>query len=366
VSATALLEPWLQVLLEKCCRVAAEGCMAPMAKVLEHTGRELLIRATFGIDLGSAGTVRIADDPGNPAGEAFETGAPIIVGDVRRRPDYHLPPIYPRYGVVSTVNVPIVGVSGRYGVLEIDCTEEREFDALDISFLAGIAGTIADAVERVRRQSALQAAHDAREQLLREHHHRARNNYQVILGQLQLHALRATSEDSRRRFDEVERRVFAMASLYDYLVGSGLPEDRVDFCRYIADLCGRMREFYGTDEQRIELACHCPEVAVTFDIDTATAFGTVTNELVANAIEHAFGGKEGRIELRIEHDGAGAALIVADNGAGFGQDAPKSIGLGLVHRLVQGAGGSMMRVPTETGTTWRIALPAGDTGRALA
>jgi two-component sensor histidine kinase len=366
VSATALLEPSLQTLLEKSCRAAAEGCEVRMAKVLEHVDGELLISATFGLDPEAAGTVRIADDPGNPAGECFQTGVPTVLPDVRRCPDYHLPPIYPRHGVVSTVNVPIVGRRGRYGVLEIDCTEEREFDALDITFLASIAGTIADAVERVRRHSALQAAHDAREQLLREHHHRVRNGYQVILGQLELHAMHATTENSRRRFEEVERRVFAMAALYDYLVGTGLPEGRIDFCRYIADLCGRMREFYGIDEIGVELACHCPEVEVCFGIDTATAFGTVVNELVANATEHAFGGTGGRIDIRIENGADGAALTVADDGTGFDQAEAQAIGLGVVRRLVEGAGGSLTRLPTERGTTWRIALPRGRAAAAAA
>lgn len=360
ISATALLEPSLALLLEKCCRGAAEGCDAPMAKVLESRQGQMLIRAEFGLDPDVIGTVRVDEDTGNPAGECFANGTPVCVRDVRRQPGYHLPPIYGRYGVVSTANLPIVGISGRYGVLEIDCMDERDFDALDVSFLAGIAGTIADAVERVRRQTAMQAAYDAREHLLKEHHHRVRNSYQIILGQLQRHAMQATTENSRRRFEDVERRVFAVASLYDYLTGAGLAEDRIEFCNYLRDLCGRVRDFYGLPDREIELACGCPEISLEYDAGTCTAFGAVVNELVANAVEHAFDGTSGHIHVGLAAKTANEpVLTVSDNGAGFGETPPDGIGLSVVERLVSGAGGSITRVPSEGGTTWRIALPPG-------
>jgi two-component sensor histidine kinase len=258
--------------------------------------------------------------------------------------------------VVSSANVPIIGLAGSYGVLEIDAPEARDFDILDLSFLASIAEIIADAIERVRRHSELQAAKQARELLLREHHHRARNSYQVIIGALQRHMRQATTEDSRRRFDDVRRRVFALASLYDHLIGDTTAGE-LDFCRYLGDLCRRMRDFYGTEERGIELLAECPDFGLRFDVDTCTALGTVTNELVANAIEHAFANDGGSIEIRLVRENNGPVLIVRDNGAGFAELQSESVGLSVAHRLVAAAGGQLTRTDADSGTSWTIRLP---------
>jgi two-component sensor histidine kinase len=252
-----------------------------------------------------------------------------------------------------------MGVSGFYGVLEVDRREAHEFDALDTSFLAGIAGILADAVERVRRFATLQAAHDARDALLREHHHRVRNSYQALIARVQRHAAQVTTENSRRRMQDIERRVFALASLYDHLVGLGLSGDRLDLAHYLGDLCERMRAFHDIQERAIELVCGCGEASISYDLDTCTALGIAVNELVANAIEHAFGRAGGRIEVRLERGADGALLTVADNGSGFHGVPPESIGLAGVERLVASIGATMTRSHPDTGTVWTIALPAG-------
>jgi two-component sensor histidine kinase len=358
LSATALLEPSLDVLLAKACAVAARSCNVPMVKVLEHRpgSGEFLIVAGMGLQPGVVGHVRVPADPSNPAGEAFQTGRPVAVRDVGNRPDYHLPPIFPSHSVVASANVPIIGLAGYYGVLEVDATEARDFDILDLSFLASIAEIIADAIERVRRHSDLQAAKEARELLLREHHHRSRNSYQVIIGTLQRHMRQATTEDSRRRFDDVRRRVFALASLYDHLIGDTTAGE-LDFCRYLGDLCRRMRDFYGTEERGIELLADCPDFGLRFDVDTCTALGTVINELVANAIEHAFPNGGGRIEVRLVREDDEPVLIVRDNGAGFAEAQSESIGLSTAQRLVAAAGGQLTRTDADSGTSWTIRLP---------
>lgn len=360
--AEALLQPSLDVLLNEACRIVAEGTDAPFAKVLEHKPRErqFLVRAGVGWKPGVVGHARAADDSSNPAGESLVTGRPVVTSDVRKRRDYHLPPIYPEHHIVSSSNVPIVGISGFYGVLEVDRCEERPFDTLDTTFLAAIAGIVADGVERVRRQTALQAAHDARAVLLREHHHRARNNYQTLIARLQLHARAATTENSRSRFEDVERRVFGLAALYDYLVASESMEARLDFSDYLSGLCARMREFYAVDEKGIELACDCGAGAgLAYDADTCSAFGAAINELTANAIEHAFGPQGGRIDVQLRTGESGPTVVVADDGAGFRAAGPGSTGLLVVQQLVAGVGGSLTRANADAGTAWTITLPPG-------
>lgn len=355
--AVTLLEPSFEVLLQKACEVAAAGCATPFAKVLEHRPAEgsFLVTAGVGWKPGVVGHARTADDASHPAGESFHTRRPVDVRDVRRRKDYHLPPLYRDHHIVSAANVPIAGISGFYGVLEVDRPAPKPFDALDSSFLASIAGIIADAHERVRQHNALQTAHDARAVLLREHHHRVRNSYQVLTARLQRHAAEATTENSRERFHDVERRVFALAALYDHLVGSALPQDRIDFGRYLNDLCDRMREFYGFKDRAIELRCACEE-GVALDVATVTSLGAVVNELVANAADYAFGPGGGQIEIGLRREAGGATLSIADNGSGLRPPRPDSLGLSIVHKLVAGIGGSIAAAVND-GTHWTIHLP---------
>ena len=87
--ADTMLQPSLDILLDRSCRVAAEGCDAPLAKVLEHLPleRQFIVRAGFGWEPGVVGHARAEDDPSNPAGESWKTLQPVTVRDVRRRPD---------------------------------------------------------------------------------------------------------------------------------------------------------------------------------------------------------------------------------------------------------------------------------------
>jgi two-component sensor histidine kinase len=363
LSATAMLEPALDVLLQKAAQVSADACDAPMAKVLEHRPEEgeFLVRAGIGLKPGIVGQAHLPDGPDHPAGEAFRERSAIVVRDVRRRPDYHLSPIYGSHHVVSSANVPVMGISGIYGVLEVDAPAGREFDALDVSFLGAAAAIIADAVERVRRFGALQAAHDARELLLREHHHRVRNSYQVLLGSIYQHPRAATTENSRRRFGEIERQVFALATLYDHLVGGGMPEGGAELGKYISELCERMRAFYHIDESGIRLDCSSSATEIRLDLDRCTAVGAVVNELVANALEHAFADTGGTVGVRLEGSQKGAVIAVTDNGAGFAEAGPASTGLSVAGQLISSIGGAIQR-QTDGGTTWKITLTPGANG----
>ena len=81
------------------------------------------------------------------------------------------------------------------------------------------------------------------------------------------------------------------------------------------------------------------------------------NELVANAIEHAFPNGGGRIEVRLVREDDEPVLIVRDNGAGFAEAQSESIGLSTAQRLVAAAGGQLTRTDADSGTSWTIRLP---------
>lgn len=360
MSAAALIRRSLEAVLADACRYAAEGCRARFAKVLEHRPEDqmFIVRAGWGWDPDVIGHARASDAADNPAGEAFRTRKPVTVWDVRTRGDYHLPPLFAKYGIVSSANVPIIGSAGLYGVLEVDHPAERRFDVLDTTLLISIAGIVAESTERMKRESALRASYAASALLLREHYHRVRNDFQTILGLVHMHARDASTADSRKSIEEIGRRIFTLSSLYDHLLGTQT-SDRIDLNDYLLGLCERLREFYRLDERPIHLTCTTSAPPASLDVNTCATLGIVVNELIANALEHAFPDRGGRIEIITQPTETGdTSICVEDDGRGFQGIPPGSIGLAVARRLMSWIGGSLsLGTRAGGGTRWTLIVP---------
>jgi two-component sensor histidine kinase len=96
---------------------------------------------------------------------------------------------------------------------------------------------------------------------------------------------------------------------------------------------------------------------VTLGLDRCTALGIVVNELVSNALEHAFASGSGRVEISLGVAGTGEALlIIADNGSGLDRQLRRGVGMTLVERLVKQVEGSI-EVDASSGTAWKIIFP---------
>ena len=157
--------------------------------------------------------------------------------------------------------------------------------------------------------------------------------------------------------------MIALASLYDHLLGAGLSGDAANLRDYLAALCRGAGDFHDLAARGIDLAFEAEDGAVVLGIDACTALGIVVNELVANAVEHAFseaGG--GRIVVRLVPDGRGGREVsVEDDGVGVapGTEGGSSVGLKVARRLVERAGGALSLRSEPGHTIWTIALPGG-------
>jgi two-component system, sensor histidine kinase PdtaS len=219
---------------------------------------------------------------------------------------------------------------------------------------------MANAVRALRRGEALRAESDARAVLLREQQHRVRNNLMSVTAMLRDGERNASTPESRARFGEVRGRVFALASLYDHLLGAGLSGDSTNLRDYLAALCRGAGDFHDFAAQGIDLAFEADDGAVVLRIGACTAVGIVVNELVANAAEHAFAGRGGgRIKVRLVPDGHGGVEVsVEDDGVGVPPGAEgSSVGLGVARRLIERIGGSLALRSGPGRTAWAIALP---------
>ncbi len=247
----------------------------------------------------------------------------------------------------------------RFGVLELDRAYTREFSPVEMDFIAAIARLLGRAVARTRERDAMRLANDAlvaeveeARMLLREMSHRVRNDLQMLEGQTYLEARSAQDPGSRQGFGTLGRRVMALAALYDHLLVTHEPK-LVAFDDYLSALCVRVQDAQDLTGRGImlEVSTH----PTWLSQEDAVGFGIVTNELIANAAEHAFVGRNGgRIQLKLGQDTPGshrASLTIADDGNGA--DGPDGDGMTFARRLVAQHGGAFHRVPGD-GTCWRI------------
>lgn len=208
-----------------------------------------------------------------------------------------------------------------------------------------------------RAEEQIAASLKEKEVLLREIHHRVKNNMQVIVSLLRIHARRTHEAGLKRIFDECRDRINAMSLIHEALYES---EDvaRIDFKAYLTMLCRNLSQAYDVSGKGITLTVERSNVAL--DIDQGIAVGMVISELVSNAFKHAFPkGKGGSVSLSLSGlEGEEVELIVQDDGKGLPPEIDihnsTSIGLQLVVATITRELGGSIEVERDSGTRFVI------------
>ena len=219
-----------------------------------------------------------------------------------------------------------------------------------------------DVTERRRYQEQLESSLHEKEALLRELHHRVKNNLQVVSSLLSLQARRVTDGPTLDALRESQNRIRSMAMVHEMLYhAKGLP--RIDARKYTDDLVANVFRSYGAGSDRIRLRSAVE--GMELGIDLALPVGLLLNELVSNSLKHAFPDqREGeiRVELGPAPDGS-LVLRVSDTGIGLppgmGSGDPAALGLELV-RAVSGQLGATLRVTSRDGTAVEVTVPRGE------
>jgi len=191
-----------------------------------------------------------------------------------------------------------------------------------------------DITERIRAEEAMRTALAEKEVLLREVHHRVKNNLQVVVSLLRMKARRLSDPEAISALEESRDRVLAMAFAHDNLYRS-TSLGGVHARTYLQSLAANVRTFHGDDSDRVRLELEVEDL--TLDLDTAVPLGLITNELVTNSFKHAFPERrEGRVRVALRAEGQGLCrLSVEDDGIGLplGPVQNKTLGLKLVYAL---------------------------------
>lgn len=207
-----------------------------------------------------------------------------------------------------------------------------------------IIGTAQDVTELKRTQQQILATLKEKEALLKEVHHRVKNNLQIINSLLNLQAAQIKDTAILSIFTETKNRVRSMALLHETLYRTENLA-RIDFQRYVDSLCAYLFRSYGIDIQRIGLQTAI--AGVTLDLDHAIPCGLIINELISNAVKYAFPEQRSGL-IRVELQQLTAQryqLQVSDNGIGLPADLDlaqtESLGLSLVYDLTRQLNGEI-------------------------
>lgn len=215
-----------------------------------------------------------------------------------------------------------------------------------------VLAILRDTTDRKRAEDA-----ERKEVLLHEIHHRVKNNLQVISSLLKLQSGYVEDERVLEMFKDTQNRIKSMTLIHEKLYR---PEDmtgEIDFGEYVRDLATQLLRSHGTSPGAVKLTTEVDSTA--FNLDTAIPCGLLVNELVSNALKHAFpDGNEGEIRIGLtSRDDGRYELVVGDNGAGLPEGLDfrntESLGLQLVMSLVDQLGGNI-ELGRDGGTVFKV------------
>ncbi|HZU28106.1 MAG TPA: histidine kinase dimerization/phosphoacceptor domain -containing protein [Bryobacteraceae bacterium] len=236
---------------------------------------------------------------------------------------------------------------------------EASISKVDVGSQRMYSVILRDVTTRTLAEDKIRNALREKEALLREIHHRVKNNLQVVSSLLGLQSRGVRDPQTRRLFSESQNRVHSMALLHETLYESD-DLSQVDFQEYVAQLAQHLFRSYGVGGDRIRLVTDLGSLRLNMDL--AVPFGLIINELVSNSLKYAFPDERaGEIRIAFQVDAhAQGQLIVSDNGvglpAGLDPATVRSLGLRLVRTLSEQVGASF-EIRSDGGTRVRLTFP---------
>jgi len=221
------------------------------------------------------------------------------------------------------------------------------------------AGIIRDITGRKKSEKKLQKLVKEKEILLKELHHRVKNNFNTIISLCYLQAKNITDKNAIDALNECKNRIKLMSLIHDKLYKS---KDlrKIEFSEYLKSMVNNLYKSFGVDPNRISLRYNLTKINLT--IDKAIPCGLIVNELVTNSLKYGFPqllNKKGEIIITLSKDEKnGVELKVRDNGVGIPRDfdikKTESLGLKLVVILAEDQLKGNIQYTNDVGAEFKI------------
>ncbi|MDI6644376.1 MAG: histidine kinase dimerization/phosphoacceptor domain -containing protein [Methanobacteriaceae archaeon] len=239
-------------------------------------------------------------------------------------------------GFLSLAKIPLISKDQIIGSICVASKQRHYFTEEEKKLLESIANESGTAIARLLSEIEVIKSLNEKEVLLKEIHHRVKNNLQIISSLLNLQSNFINDQEYLAVFRESQNRIKSMALIHEQLYQSR-DLTHINFEKYMNDIVNHLIHAYATDLRRINIKKNIENVSM--GIETAIPCGLIINEIVSNALKHAFPDKQsGEVKIEFESVNNEYNLTISDDGIGLPEDfdieRSKSLGLKLVNMLI--------------------------------
>ncbi len=336
--------------------------------LLDTDGEALRLRASTGLAKRAIGRAILRVGEGM-TGYAVQINRPVWARDAQRHPYFKRVDEAEELNFQSLLAISMQIEAEPIGALNVQTIEPRDFSADEVEMLSLIGDLAAGALvkarlydrqkQQIEEMEAL-AVENARlvtnTAVVREMHHRIKNNLQTVAMLMQMQIPDAGSLDTRTVLETNINRIHSIAAVHEVLSERGF---RLVDVKGVLERLAQMTAVSMTAPNR-QVTIHVHGEPLPLPSQAATALAMVVNELVQNGLDHAFpGGRDGRIEISLGRSADELIILVRDNGVGLPPDVKPGLGMEIVETLVQDdlRGRIKFNQPADGGTEVSIRIP---------